>query len=161
MSDYLLSIMVYGRGDDPTHRSHWAFALHRPGKQLCTLLHVNLIDPTGLIYQYEERSGQPLESRSAEGFFLISNVKADKYRQVVRIISAEPAPRNGKDRCQDWVLDCVIALETEELVPDGTAELIESLIGKNVTAVTARLGGRWQGIMPKTQIDKQMERIRE
>ena len=145
MSDYLLSIIVYGRGDDPNHRSHWAFAIHRPGSELCSLYHVYLIGE-GLIYQFEERSGQPLESQSSEGYFLVGHIKASNYTRTKQILSQEPAPRNGRDRCQDWAMNCIIELETEELVEDGTSELISKLIGKNLEQLKAIVQDRWTGV---------------
>jgi hypothetical protein len=143
MPEYHLSMIIQGRGDDPSHRSHWAFAIHRAHSQLCTLFQVNLLSEEGLIYQFETRGGESLDSPSNEGCFLVTSFKADEYNRVTQLISREPAPRNGKDRCQDWVLGCVIALETEELVGDGTAQLIDSLVGKNVDQVGDILKDRW------------------
>lgn len=149
MSDYLLSIIVSGRGDDPNHRSHWAFAIHRPDQPLCTLYQVNLIGE-GLIYQFEERGGEPLLSRSSEGHFLVGPIKSSNYVKTKEIISKEPAPRNGRDRCQDWVMNCIIVLETEELVEDGTSELISRLIGKNVDQLKGIVQDRWTDVTDQT-----------
>lgn len=143
MPDYHLSIIIQGRGDDPLHRSHWVFAVHRAHSKLCTLFQVNLLSEEGLIYQFETRGGESLDSQSNEGYFLVTKFKADEYNRVTQLISREPAPRNGKDRCQDWVLGCVIVLETEELVGDGMAELVDSLVGNNVYQVGDILKDRW------------------
>jgi hypothetical protein len=96
MSYYTLWIGVDGDGEDPNHRSHWGFLLARPGDLLGRLLHVELISLEGLIYQFETRTGHPLESQSCEGRVLIDHIDSTKYHQVVKIISDEPAPRNNK-----------------------------------------------------------------
>lgn len=96
MSYYTLSIGIYGDGEDPNHRSHWGFLIFSPGNEVGNLLHVQLISLGGLIYQFETRSGHPLESQTCEGRVLLGYVESIKYNQVVKIISEEPAPRNNK-----------------------------------------------------------------
>lgn len=54
-----------------------------------------------------------------EGRFQIATIPANRYAQASRVISNEPPPRNGKDRCQDWTLNCILGLEADELIPDG------------------------------------------
>jgi hypothetical protein len=100
MSYYTLSIGVYGDGEDPNHRSHWGFLIFSPGSEVGNLLHVQLISLQGLIYQFETRSGHPLESQTCEGRVLLGYIESTKYNQVVKIISEEPAPRNNKVRTQ-------------------------------------------------------------
>ena len=151
MPDYLLSLLISGRGDDPNHRSHWALAIHLPSSNsnsnsnICTLHQVNLISEAGLIYQFETRRGQLLDGPGVEGYFQLARFDADEHGRVTRLIAGEPAPRNGRDRCQDWVLGCVVVLETEELVGDGMAELVNRLVGKNVEEVKEILKDRWCG----------------
>jgi hypothetical protein len=98
MSNYTLSIAVDGDGEDPNHRSHWGFLLFNPGNEVGNVLHVQLISLEGLVYQFEIRSGQPLDSQSSEGRIFLGNIEPTKYNQVVKIISEEPAPRNNKVR---------------------------------------------------------------
>ncbi|EUC39847.1 hypothetical protein COCMIDRAFT_41726 [Bipolaris oryzae ATCC 44560] len=133
MSYYTLSIGIYRYREDPNHRSHWGFLIFRQGNEVGNLLHVQLMSFEGLIYQFETRSGR----------VLLGYIEPTKYNQVVDIISKEPAPRNNKDRCQDWTLDCVIALEAEELLPAGTSGWIEGIVGKPSKDVAAAVGGRW------------------
>jgi hypothetical protein len=102
MSYYTLSIGVDGDGEDPNHRSHWGFLLFKPGNEVGNLLHVQLISLEGLVYQFETRSGEPLESQSSEGSVFLGHIEPTKYNQVVKIISEEPAPRNNEMRT--WLL---------------------------------------------------------
>ena len=48
-----------------------------------------------------------------------------------------------KDRCQDWILSCIISLEVEEIVPEGTAQWIGSLIGLPSAELAERVDKRW------------------
>ncbi|KAF1918788.1 hypothetical protein BDU57DRAFT_511539 [Ampelomyces quisqualis] len=98
MSHYTLSIGVYGDGEDPSHRSHWGFLMSKPGQAVGNLLHVQLISLQGLVYQFETRSGHPLQSQTCKGMVLLDYIQPANYNQVVKIISEEPAPRNGKVR---------------------------------------------------------------
>ncbi|KAF2624796.1 hypothetical protein BU25DRAFT_347467, partial [Macroventuria anomochaeta] len=74
-----------------------------------------------LVYQFETQTGQPLESQTCKGRGLLGYIDSMKYNQVVKIISEEPVPRNNRDPYQDWTLECVIALEAEELLPSDTS----------------------------------------
>lgn len=143
MPEHYLSVIVYGAGDDPNNRSHWAFAFHRPGSDLCNLLHVLLIDLSRLIYQFETRHGIPLQCDNPEGYFTLACLDTAQYTHAIRIISGEPAPRNGVDRGQDWVLSCVISLEAEEIVAAGSSEWVESLVGLPATTLASRAGQKW------------------
>ncbi|OCL15195.1 hypothetical protein AOQ84DRAFT_329797 [Glonium stellatum] len=142
MSYHELSIVVDGRGDDPNHRSHWSFLLSTPGARFGNLFHVQVIDPDHLIYQFERQSDHLIQSHG-EGRLLVARIGAWRYRQAEDIISREPAPRNGKDGCQEWILSCVISLEVEEIVPEGTAAWIEPLVGLPSTQLAERVGKRW------------------
>ena len=48
-----------------------------------------------------------------------------------------------KDRCQDWILSCIISLEVEEIVPEGTAQWIEPFVGLPSAVLAERVGKRW------------------
>ncbi|EMD92018.1 hypothetical protein COCC4DRAFT_63423 [Bipolaris maydis ATCC 48331] len=143
MSTYTLSVVVHGEGDDPNNRCHWSFVFHRAGADRGNLLQVLLIDLDRLWYQLDRRDGVTILSASSEGCFQVATFSANQYAQVHSIISKEPAPRNGRDRCQDWTVNCIIALEAEELVLPGTSDCVSGLVGKSVTSLAQSLGGRW------------------
>lgn len=135
---------MYGEGTDSNHRSHWAFALHPVDSARGHLLHVLLIDKDRLYYQFEIRKDVHYQSASSEGVFLVAQLTVTQYARVVRQISSEAAPRNGKDRCQDWCYNCIIGLEVEELVPAGTSHWIHSLLGLPAKTLAQRVGTRWK-----------------
>ena len=143
MSTLALSIVVYGPGTDTNHRSHWAIALHQPRMQTGTIVHVWLIDLSRLIYQLEIRSNTALDSRSSEGFFTVAGIAPENATRVLQVVSQEPAPNDGVERCQDWVLRAVIALEAEELVPPGTSNWISDLVGRPAEELAEAVGQRW------------------
>lgn len=143
MANYVLSIVVYGPGTDANHRSHWAFAIHQKTAESGVLLHVQLIDLRKLIYQYDERRGVDVRSRSSEGSFAVASLTNEQVQQAVKIIREESAPKDGVERCQDWVLRAIISLEAEEIVPPGTSASIEALVGQAATAVARAAGDRW------------------
>lgn len=142
---YNLSIIVEGPGLDSQNRSHWALALHTPNSPLCTLLQVLVIDLNKLIYSFDKRSGADIQSKSSEGYFTIASLPPESYARAVHIISSEPAPNNGRDRCQDWVLNCVMALEIEEIIEAGTSEWLGGLVGQSAATVEGKAGARWVG----------------
>ncbi|KAF2661331.1 hypothetical protein K491DRAFT_449648 [Lophiostoma macrostomum CBS 122681] len=140
---YYLSVIVDGPGDDPNHRSHWAFALHAPGSSVGNLLQVNLLDLNRLVYSFDKRKDVKVQSESSEGYFSIATLSLEQYQRADQIISQEPAPNNGRDRCQDWVQNCIIALEVEEMVPSGTSEWLGGLVGQPAATVASKTGSRW------------------
>jgi len=143
MTSYVLSIVVYGPGTDTNHRSHWAFAIHQETAKSGILLHVQVIDLNKLIYQYDERNGVDIRSKSSEGSFTVTSLTKEHLQQAVKVIREEPAPRDGVERCQDWILRAIISLEAEEIVPSGTSAWIETLVGQAATAVEHAVGSRW------------------
>jgi hypothetical protein len=134
---------VHGPGTDANHRSHWAFAIHRKTAESGVLLHVQLIDLSKLIYQYDERRGVDVRSRSSEGSFEVGSLKDEQVQQAVKVIRDEAAPKDGVEKCQDWVLRAIISLEAEEIVPPGTSEWIGTLVGQAATTVAQAAGNRW------------------
>lgn len=96
MPDYELAIQVEGDGLDPNHRCHWSFILRKPGSNIGSVLQVQVISLQGLVYQFEEKLGQPLDNPNCEGRVFLSQVEAKDYQRVKQIISGEPAPRNNK-----------------------------------------------------------------
>ncbi|KAF2708721.1 hypothetical protein K504DRAFT_467956 [Pleomassaria siparia CBS 279.74] len=143
MTTYTLSIVVYGEGDDPNNRSHWAIVFHGAGADRGNLLQVSLIDRDRLWYQFDRRDDIAILSQNSEGYFQVATLTASQRVQAISIISKEPPPRNGRDRCQDWTMNCLIALEAEDLVPPGTSEWINGLVGRSATGLAQAVGGRW------------------
>ena len=143
MASYSLSIIVDGPGTDANHRSHWTFAIHHNAAETGIIMQVQVIDLDKLIYQFDERRGVDIRSKGSEGSFSVASLTNEQMQQAVRIIREEPAPRDGVERCQDWVLRTVITLEAEEVVPPGASAEIETLIGRTATAVAQQVGERW------------------
>ena len=143
MASYSLSIIVDGPGTDANHRSHWTFAIHHNAAETGIIMQVQVIDLGKLIYQFDERRGVDIRSKGSEGSFSVASLTNEQMQQAVRIIREEPAPRDGVERCQDWVLRTIISLEAEEIVPPGASAEIETLIGRTATAVAQQVGERW------------------
>jgi hypothetical protein len=117
---YELSIEIFGAGEDPQHRSHWGFVIHRPSALVGDLLHVKVIDLDRLWYQFEPRMSTPLRTMQAVGKVKLGDLSEQQRQHAIQVITSSPAPRDGKKRCQDWVYDTLLSLEVEELVPSGT-----------------------------------------
>jgi len=143
MSTHALSLVVCGKGDDPSNPSHWSFNFHPIFSQTGTQLQVLIIDPDHLWYQFDKRDGAPILAPESEGHFQIATFTPTQYARASDIICNEPAPRNGRDRCQDWIVNCLIGLEAEEVVPAGTAERIGDLVGKTASMVAHAVGEDW------------------
>lgn len=143
MAYYSLSIVVDGPGTDANHRSHWTFAIHHNAAETGIIMQVQVIDLSKLIYQFDERTGVDIRSKGSEGSFAVASLTHEQMQQAVRIIREEPAPRDGVERCQDWVLRTIISLEAEELLAPGASAEIESLIGKPATTVAQQVSERW------------------
>jgi hypothetical protein len=107
------------------------------------ILNVQLIDLPRLIYQYDERRGVAIRSKSSEGSFTIASLTQEQVRPVEKVIREEQAPKDGVERCQDWVLRTIISLEAEELVPPGTSAWIERLVGQSAQVLARSVGERW------------------
>lgn len=143
MAYYSLSIVVDGPGTDANHRSHWTFAIHHNAAETGIIMQVQVIDLSKLIYQFDERTGVDIRSKGSEGSFAVASLTHEQMQHAVRIIREEPAPRDGVERCQDWVLRTIISLEAEELLAPGASAEIESLIGKPATTVAQQVSERW------------------
>ncbi|KAI9925357.1 hypothetical protein MW887_006285 [Aspergillus wentii] len=128
---YRLSIQISGPGEDPIHRSHWAFMIYKPHEDFGDLFDVKLIDLDKLWYQPDHRIGTSIIHERPIGMCKIANLDVPQRLRVIEVIKAEEAPRDGKRRCQDWVFDALISLEVEELVETGTAEKWKARIGKS------------------------------
>ncbi|KAL2828592.1 hypothetical protein BJY01DRAFT_255312 [Aspergillus pseudoustus] len=140
---YELLIEICGPGLSAKSRSHWGFAIRESGASFGDLLHVQVIDLERLWYQFDAREGIDLATMQAEGMAKVVDLTADQRRRVVSIIRAEAAPRDGKRRCQEWIVDALVSLEVEELVPDGTAEFWSRLVGKRAGEVKLAAGTNW------------------
>jgi hypothetical protein len=143
MAYYSLSVVVDGPGTDANHRSHWTFAIHHNAAETGIIMQVQVIDLSKLIYQFDERKGVNIRSKGSEGSFAVASLTHEQMQHAVRIIREEPAPRDGVERCQDWVLRTIISLEAEELLAPGASAEIESLIGKPATTVAQQVSERW------------------
>ncbi|KAL4932675.1 uncharacterized protein BDV17DRAFT_287617 [Aspergillus undulatus] len=147
MTTHELYIPIAGPGLTPQSRSHWSFLLRKPGATYGDLLHVQVIDLTKLWYQFDAREGIDLSSSSlqAEGMVKIADLTGEQRRRVIATIRNEAAPRDGKRRCQEWVVDALVSLEVEELVPGGTAERWSSFVGWRAGDVKGVMGqeGKW------------------
>jgi hypothetical protein len=142
-STYTLSIVLHGPGTDPNNRSHWTLALHRPPSPLATVLQVNVLDLASLTYASTTRNGEVLLPASAEGRVEVGTLDMAGYIAVKRVVEGVQAPNNGKDRCQDWVLDYIVALEVEGVVAEGTSEWVGGLVGRSAVEVEKEVGDRW------------------
>jgi hypothetical protein len=140
---YYLSVVVDGLGDDPKNRSHWAFALHASNASIGTILQVLVLNLDRLVYGFDKRKGVDVQSTSSEGYLTIANLSLEQKYQANEIISQQSAPRNGKDRRQDWVQNYVIALEVEEIIEAGTSEWLLDLVGQPASTVKSKAGIRW------------------
>lgn len=100
---YRLAIEVFGPGDDPNHRSHWGLLIYREGEDFGDLLHVQVIDLQRLWYEPDYRQGARIVTQQAVGMCKVADLDEQQRRKVIEVIRAEPAPRDGKRRCQDWV----------------------------------------------------------
>lgn len=141
---YELSITVDGRGLDPNNRSHWAFMICEEGKDYGERLQVALLDRATLRYMFEMRSTVVLRSAQGEGRCVITSWNAQQRQKAMELIRAEEAPCDGKRRCQDWVLEVLIGLEAEALIPAGTSSRWEGLVGKPAAELAAELGPLWE-----------------
>lgn len=141
--NYQLSIEVFGNGEDPNHRSHWGFMINQPPSLTGDLFHVRIIDLTRLWYQFEPRYGTNIASMQAMGMCKIADLTPKQRLDAIEIITKEPAPRDGKRRCQDWVFDTLISLEAGELLPSGTSEFWKGMVGKPAREVAQACGAKW------------------
>ncbi|KAF9883683.1 hypothetical protein FE257_003067 [Aspergillus nanangensis] len=138
-----LSIEISGAGEDPNHRSHWAFAVHQPSSRTGDLLHVRVLDLDRLWYGFEFRRGTRLGAMQGVGLCKLAPLDARQRQHAEELIRNEPPPTDGKRKCQDWIVDALIALEVEELVPGGTAEFWSRMVGKPARLVCEAVGGDW------------------
>ncbi|KAL4817634.1 hypothetical protein BDW67DRAFT_160029 [Aspergillus spinulosporus] len=137
-----LYIPISGLGLTPTSCSHWSFFLRTSGASYGDLLHIQPISLSPLWFQFDAREGIDISSLQAEGMVKIADLTPEQRRQVVKIIRSEPAPRDGKRRCQEWVVDVLVSLEVEELVSPGTAGVWGGLLGMPARQIRALF---WKG----------------
>ncbi|KAJ5084471.1 hypothetical protein NUU61_009050 [Penicillium alfredii] len=143
---YELAIEISGAGEDPNHRSHWGFVIHQPPQPFGDLLHVHLIDLDRLWYDFEVRVGSTIPSMQAVGKVKLASLDARQRHEAIEVISAEPAPRDGRKRCQDWVFDALLALEVNDLVPDGSCRFWKGMVGRAARDVRVAAGDSWTSL---------------
>ncbi|KAG2000950.1 hypothetical protein GB937_010676 [Aspergillus fischeri] len=79
----------------------------------------------------------------ALGLVKIGDLSEQQRQEAIKVISSEPAPRDGKRRCQGWVFDTLLSLEVNELVPSGTCHFWKEMVGKPARVVRAAVGDKW------------------
>lgn len=144
---YQLSIEVFGTGDDPNHRSHWGFMIHQPPNTTGDLLHVRLIDLYQLWYEFESRFNTNIVDMQALGLCRLAELTPQQRLQAIEVIKSEPAPRDGTRKCQDWVFSTLISLEVEELIPAGTSEFWQGMVGRTARDVAGSIGSEWTALV--------------
>lgn len=96
------SITLYQSRSLETRRTQSSSSLgvlnFSPGSAVGNLMHVQLLFLEGLVYQYESRTGRPLDSQTYEGRVHLAYTDPSKYNQVVKTISEESAYRYNKVR---------------------------------------------------------------
>jgi hypothetical protein len=144
MTTKSLSLLITGPGLSPQHRSHWSLALHSPASTIGRIYQVSVISLSHLLYIFDVRDGVDIRPQGSEGSFeLASGLDWEKARRVEEVIREEEAPRDGRERCQDWVLRVVVGLEVEGLVESGTAERVAGCVGRSAAEVRGVVGGAW------------------
>lgn len=98
------------------------------------------MDQDRLWYQFDARADEEIKNSLCDGYFTIAELTVSQYQEAYRLISAEAPPRNGTDRCQEWCVNCMISLETEEIIPSGKSEFVEGLVGLSAKGVAERVG---------------------
>ena len=98
---YVLSVEIFGEGNDRQHRSHWGFTIHTPSSIIGDLLHVKVIDLDRLWYQFEPRMSIGLNTMQAIGEVKLGVLSEQQRRQAIQVITSSPAPRDGRKKCQD------------------------------------------------------------
>ena len=143
MSKYTLYIVIEGPGHSAQYRSHWLFAFRRSGSDLANIYQVLVLDDFHQIYGFDRRDGIPFPVSGCEGAVKLAELAPHQYVRAQQVLLAEPAPKNGWDRFQDWTLNCVIGLEVEEILGVGTAELLAGLVGRSAAGVEEMVRSRW------------------
>lgn len=141
---YQLSVAIFGPGI--SEHAHWGFVIHQSPSPHGDLLHVRLIDIPSNRFIFENRSGHGLESQNAWGLCKISLLDHAQRSKVISILSSEKPPSGGTKDCQDWVIDALVTLEVEELVPARTAHNWSSRIGKQTDAIKSEVGINWNSL---------------
>ncbi|KAF3902819.1 hypothetical protein AA313_de0205791 [Arthrobotrys entomopaga] len=143
MLTYDLCIVVYGDGANPApwQGSHWAIGIHVTGDyERGDLFQVLVLDDVRKWYHFDKRENDFLLNAMSE-----ATLSPEQKREVVSLISQEPAPRDGKKGCQDWVIECLLTLETQdsELIPAGTVDFVSGLLRMPTADVAKQAGERW------------------
>ncbi|KAJ5117550.1 hypothetical protein N7448_011182 [Penicillium atrosanguineum] len=144
--EYDLSIEIFGTGEDPKHRSHWGFVIHKPSALVGDLFHVKVIDLDKLWYQFESRMNTPLRTMQAVGKVKLGKLSEQQRQDAIAVIKSSLAPRDGRKKCQDWVYDTLLSLEVDELVPAGTCHFWKGMVGKSAQAVQKASGVNWASL---------------
>lgn len=122
------------------------FVIHQPPNYFGDLLHVRVIDIPSNRFIFENRSGHRLESQGAWGLVKLTQLNHEQRARVISVLSAEKAPNGGSDDCQNWLISGLVALEVDELVPDGTAETWTRRVGKPTMTIKGEAGANWASL---------------
>ncbi|KAK6814868.1 hypothetical protein P875_00042553 [Aspergillus parasiticus SU-1] len=139
---YQLSVSISGPGT--SERAHWGLVIHKPPNRVGDLLHVRVIDEDTNLFAFENRSGHVIDDQNAWGLAKIAMLDDVQRAKALSILFNEKPPSNGGKDCQDWVLDALVSLEVEELVPDGTTQTWTSRTGKQTKAIQHEVGLNWE-----------------
>lgn len=140
---YQLSVGIFGPGT--YERAHWGFIIHKPQEQFGDLLHVRVIDIPSNRFIFEHRSGHALDDQDAWGICKITLLDDIRRSNVILILSSEQPPFGSRRRdCQDWLLDALVSLEVEGLVPNGTSQTWASRVGKETKVIEGEAGMNWE-----------------
>lgn len=136
-------------GPGTSEHAHWGFVIHEPSNWFGDLLHVRVIDIPSNRFIFENRTGHELVSQDAWGLCKITMLNTAQRTKVISILSNERPPLGGTKDCQDWVLDALVSLEVEELVPDGTTQIWTSRAGKETDVIKREAGADWESLNGK------------
>ncbi|KAL3476843.1 hypothetical protein BJX99DRAFT_257965 [Aspergillus californicus] len=141
---YTLSIIMHGPGI--TSRAHWGFIIHKSPNTYGNLLHVRVIDIPSNRFIFEHRSAHGLEEQDSWGLCKITELNDVQRLTVISVLEKEKPPLGGAKDCQDWVVDALVALEVEELVPDGTVMAWNGRLGMETERVKGIVGRKWTSL---------------
>ncbi|KAE8373544.1 hypothetical protein BDV26DRAFT_300973 [Aspergillus bertholletiae] len=139
---YQLSVSIFGPGT--FERAHWGLVIHRPPSRVGDLLHVRVIDENTNLFAFKNRSGHVIDDQSAWGLAKVAMLNDMQCSKALSVLFNEKPPSSGGKDCQDWVLDALVPLEVEELVPDRTTQIWTSGAGKQTRAIQHEVGVDWE-----------------
>ncbi|KAF2092276.1 hypothetical protein K490DRAFT_32490 [Saccharata proteae CBS 121410] len=141
--EYQLSIILYDQDGESIDGSHWGLIFHMDDSEVGNLFHVTLLDPKLQVYQLDQRHGYLIHSKNSSGYFNVARISQYQCVWAAGIIEKETIPVDATATCKEWVLNCLISLEVEELVPAGTSLWLEPLLKLPLEDIVDRLEDKW------------------